>query len=245
LQAVRGFARHLHAIDPEIEVPAAGLLPDRPHRSTPFLYTEEQIAALILAARELDGSHTVATYRTLISLLSVTGMRIGEAITLDRSDFDAREGVLLVRGAKFGKSRELPLHPSTVAALRHYLRRSDRPPSLSGEAAVFVTMTGTRLRVCNVDNTFRGLVRRAGIEPRSRACIPRVHGLRHTFAVRTLLDAYRLGEDIQARLALLSTYMGHVDPGSTYWYLQAAPELMELAGQRLERHLEPQQGGQR
>lgn len=135
LQAVRGFARYLHAIDPDVQVPAVGLLPDRPHRAMPFLYTDEQIAALILAAgqlrstRKLGSSHRIATHQTLIGLLSVTGMRIGEATALDRSDFDSREGVLLVRGAKFGKSRELPLHRSTVLALRRYLRRSGRPPS--------------------------------------------------------------------------------------------------------------------
>jgi integrase/recombinase XerD len=242
LQAVRGFARYLHAIDPEVQVPAVGLLPDRPHRAMPFLYTDEQIAALILAAEKLGSSHRVATHQTLIGLLSVTGMRIGEAAALDRSDFDSREGVLLVRGAKFGKSRELPLHRSTVLALRRYLRRRDRPPSPPGVAALFVSTTGTRLRVGDVDVAFRGLVRRAGIEPRWAMSPPRLRHLRHTFAVRTLLEAYRSGQDIPARLALLSTYMGHVDPSSTYWYLQAAPELMALAGERLERHL---QGGQR
>jgi len=250
LQAVRGFARYLHAIDPDVQVPAVGLLPDRPHRTMPFLYTDEQIAALILAAgklrssRKLGSSHRIATHQTLIGLLSVTGMRIGEATALDRSDFDSREGVLLVRGAKFGKSRELPLHRSTVLALRRYLRRCDRPPSPPGVTALFVSTTGTRLSVGTVDDVFRGLVRSAGIEPRWATSPPRLHHLRHTFAVRTLLDAYRSGQDIPARLALLSTYMGHVDPGSTYWYLQAAPELMALAGERLERHLQTQ-GDQR
>lgn len=181
--------------------------------------------------------HRTATYRTLIGLLAVTGMRIGEAIGLDRDDFDAVGGVLTIRHGKFGKSRELPLHPSTVAALGDYLRRSDRPRRPPNTPALFVSPAGTRLLYTNVQNTFHKLVCRVGIAPRSAACRPRLHDLRHGFAVRTLLDAYRDGCDPGRRLALLSTYLGHVDPGKTYWYLSAAPELLQLAGDRLERHI--------
>jgi integrase/recombinase XerD len=242
MQAVRGFAKYLHAIDPQVQVPAPWLLPSGPHRATPYLYTDEQIAGLIAAASTLRFAHRVATYATLIGLLTVTGMRRGEVTHLDRSDFDPREGVLVVRGAKFGKSRELPLQDSTVVALRRYLRRSDRPPSPPGTAALFVSGAGSRLLVSNIECTFRMLRDRAGIQSRSARCRPRLHDLRHTFAVATLLDAYRSGEDVQARLARLCTYMGHVDPVDTYWYLEAAPELMGHAGERLERYLH--QGGQ-
>jgi len=237
LQAVRGFARYLHEVDPQVEVPAAELLPDRPHRATPYLYADRQILALMGAASTLRTPHRAATFRTLFGLLAVTGMRIGEAIALDRSDFDADHGVLVVRHGKFGKSRELPLHPSTTSALARYLRRRDRPRPAAPTDALLVSSAGTRLLVANVQTTFRTLRARAGILPRSAACRPRLHDARHSFAVRTLLDAYRTDGDVAPTLAVLSTYLGHVDPGKTYWYLEAAPELMELASQRLERHL--------
>jgi integrase len=240
LGVVRSFAAYLHSIDPAHEVPAAGLLPDPPHRATPYLYTDAQVTALMNVAGTLRTTHAAATYRTLIGLLAATGMRIGEASGLDREDFDAAAGTLLIRGAKFGKSRRLPLHESTAEALARYLRRTDRPRSAVRTKAVFVSVRGARLGTHTAQGTFQELVRRAGINRRSAACRPCLHALRHSFAVNTILDAYRADVDAGPRLALLSTYMGHVDPANTYWYLQAAPELMALAGERLERHL---QGG--
>jgi len=238
LAAVRGFATHLRAIDPACEVPASELLPGRPQRAVPYLYSEEQIAALMGAAQTLRSRHRRTTYRTLIGLLWVTGMRIGEAIGLDRADIDWRGALIVVRDTKFGKSRQLPLHESVLAALRRYLRWRDRPRSATETDAVFVSSAGTRLEMSNVGWTFRRLAARAGIEPRSARCRPRLHDMRHSFAVRTLADAYRDdGDDVGARLALLCTYLGHVDPRHTYWYLEAAPELMQLAADRLERHL--------
>lgn len=237
LSLVRGFAAHLRALDPATEVPPADLLPWRPRRATPYLYSDMDVAALTAAAATLRTAHRVATYQTLVGLLAVTGMRVGEAIALDRGDFDSIHGLLVVRQGKFGKSRELPLHPSTVDALRDYLRRRDRPRSAASAPALLLSTAGTRLLHCNVQCTFRGLVRRAGLKPRSASCRPRLHDLRHSFAVRTVLDGYRGGGDTGARLPLLSTYLGHVDPGKTYWYLSAAPELLELAGGPLERHL--------
>ena len=235
LSVVRHFAVHLRGIDPATEVPPVDLLPGRSCRATPYLYSEEEIAALIDAAGTLRTPHRVATYRTLIALLTVTGIRVGEAINLDRSDFDAVNGLLIIRRGKFGKSRELPLHPSAVTALGEYLRRGDRPRQLT--PALLVSTAGTRLLYTNVQPTFRRLVCQVGLKPRSASCRPRLHDLRHGFAVRTILDGYRDGGDPEARLALLSTYLGHVDPGKTYWYLSAAPELLTLAGDRLERHL--------
>jgi integrase len=217
-------------------VPPAGLLPGRSRRVIPYLYTDEEIAALIAAADMLGTAHRTATVQTLIGLLTVTGMRIGEAIALDRDDFDCRHGVLTVHG-KYGKTRELPLHPTTVDALRRYLHRRDRPPPPPGERPLLVSEAGTRLLVSNVQHAFGKLRRRAGITPRSTACRPRMHDARHSFAVRTLLDAYRSGVDVGERLALLSTYLGHVEPTMTYWYLEAAPELMTLAAERLERSI--------
>ncbi len=237
LSTVRGFASHLHAIDPATDVPPTDLLPWQRCRATPYLYSDDEVAAVMAAAVMLRTPHRVATYRTLIGLLAVTGMRVGEALALDRDAIDAGEDVLTVRHAKFGKSREVPVHPSTVDALRHYLRCRDRPPAATRTPAVFVSTAGTRLLYCNVQWTFHRLVRRAGLRPRSAACRPRLHDLRHRFAVDTILDSYRHGGDTSARLSLLSTYLGHVDPSHTYWYLSAAPELLGLAGDRLQRHL--------
>jgi integrase len=237
LSIVRRFAIHLRGIDPATEVPARDLLPGQSCRATPYLYSEADIAALIAAAGSLCMPYRVATYRTLIALLAVTGMRVGEAIGLDGGDFDPAHGLLTIRHGKFGKSRELPLHPSTVTALGAYLGRDDRPHQAPSSPAVFVSTAGTRLLYGNVQATFHKLVGRAGLTSRSAACRPRLHDIRHAFAVHTLLDAYREGGDPGARLALLSTYLGHVDPGKTYWYLSAAPELLQLAGERLQRHL--------
>jgi len=238
LSVIRAFAAHLHALDPAHEVPPGDLLPSRPRRAVPYLYADSEVLALMDAASIIPTAHRAATLRWLIGLLAVTGMRIGEAIRLDRGDIDHEHELLIVRDSKFGKSRELALHPTTIAALRRYLRHRDRPVPAEPNAAVFTSAAGTRLAYCNVHLAFKRIADHAGLHPRSAACRPRPHDLRHTFAVNTVLDAHRDGAEVQARLPLLSTYLGHVNPGSTYWYLQAAPELLALAGQRLERHLE-------
>ena len=237
LSMVRGFAAYLHSLDPAHQVPPTDLLPVRSRRATPYLYSDEEIAALLAAAGTLRFPLRVATYRTLIGLLAVTGMRVGEAIRLDRGDLDFAHALLVVRDSKFGKSREIALHPSTMRALRVYLRLRDRLQPPPSTPALFISPAGTRLLYCNVDWTFLRLVERAGLRPRSASCRPRLHDLRHSFAVRTVLDWYRAGVEVQARLPLLSTYLGHADPEATYWYLSAAPELLTLAGERLERAL--------
>jgi integrase len=237
LATVRGFAVYLKAIDPACEVPGAELAGARSQRATPYIYSEQELARLLEATATVSTPHHAATYRTLIALLAVTGMRIGEAIRLDQGDLDYKAQLIVVRDTKFGKSRELPLHESTAAALGRYLRRVDRPTAAASTEAVLVSTTGARLRYGCVQWTFARLVGQAGIEARSARCRPRLHDLRHTFAVRTLLDGYREGGAVEGRLAALSTYLGHNDPASTYWYLSAAPELMELAAERLQRHL--------
>lgn len=237
LSAVRGFATYLRTLDPATEIPPADLIPWRPRRATPYLYSDADITALIAATPFLRFPLRAATYQTLIGLLAVTGMRVGEAIRLDRADADLTDGVLTIRESKFGKSRLVPLHPTTVTALGAYLRLRDRLHPHPSAPAIFISPAGTRLLYCNVHSTFQRLASQAGLRPRSASCRPRIHDLRHSFAVRSLLDAYAAGQDGQARLALLSTWLGHVDPGATYWYLSAAPELLALAGQRLDHHL--------
>lgn len=240
LTVVRRFATYLRSLDPETEVPPTDLLPGRSHRAVPYLYNDQEIVALMDATRILRFPLRMLTYRTLIGLLAVTGMRVGEAIRLDRADLDLEHGLVTIHLSKFGKSRELPLHSTTLDALTDYLGRRDELHSHPKAPSLFISPAGTRLRYCNVHWTFLRLVREAGLTPRSTTCRPRPHDLRHSFAVKTILDAYRANADVAARLPLLSTYLGHVNPAHTYWYLSAAPELLALAGQRLERSLEEQ-----
>ncbi len=209
------------------------------------MYSDADITALIAASRTLRDPLRQATFVTLIGLLAVTGLRVGEAIALDRDDVDLGAGRLTVRHGKFDKARELTLHPSTVQALREYQRLRDRLAPPRGTAAWFVSLAGTRLLYCNVHHAFHRLVKLAGLTPRSASCRPRIHDLRHSFAVHAMLDAYATGQDAQTRLTLLSTWLGHVHPASTYWYLSASPELMAVAGQRLEAHLASQSAGRR
>lgn len=237
LSVVRVFATYVHSIDERHEVPAADLLRWRGGRANPYLYSDDEILALIDAATVLRFGFRVATYQTLIGLLAVTGMRVGEAIRLDLDDFDWRGGTITVRWTKFDKTRRLPLHASSVEALHAYLARPDRPRA----GALFCSPGGSRLIYCNVHSTFRILRTEAGLQPKTPTCRPRIHDLRHAFAVRSLLDAYNDEADVGHRVALLSTYMGHVNPAGTYWYLSAAPELLALAARRLDQH----QGGQR
>ncbi len=237
LSIARGFAIYLHTLDPAHQVPPADVLPYRSHHATPYLYSDQDIRALITAADTLRFPLRAATYKTLIGLLAVTGMRIGEAISLDCDDLDLGQSVLVVRTGKFGKSRELPLHATTMQSLRTYLHHRGHLRPTPSTSALFVSPAGTRLLYCDVNWTFLKLVDLAGLRSRSASCRPRLHDLRHSFAVHTLLDWNHAGVDVQPRLPLLSTYLGHVNPGATYWYLSAAPDLMILASNRLEKGL--------
>ena len=237
LSTVRGFAAYLHSLDPSAEAIPAGQFRPGVCRATPYLYSPAEIGSLITAAAGLRPRLRAATYQTLISLLAITGIRIGEAIGLDDGDFDAGRELLVVRNTKYGKHRLVPLHPSAVQALARYagLRRQAHPSPAS--PALFLSTAGTRLLHSNISLTFAGLAGQAGITRRSASCRPRIHDLRHSFAVATVLGWYRDGADIPALMPRLSTYLGHTDPQHTFWYLSAAPELMALAGQRLEAHL--------
>jgi integrase len=231
LVCVRGFAKYLHTLDHRHEVPPLDHLPQRRARPTPYVYSEADIAALLAATSTLRGSFRAATYKTLFGLIAVTGMRVGEVIALDDADFDRRRAVLVIRKSKFDKSREVPLHATAVAALAQYRRK--QAPARRSSASLFVSTAGARLHYQNVHQTFLELVFAAGLgERRPR---PTIHDLRHTFAIRTVLDWHRAHLDVEARLPLLSTYLGHIGPASTYWYLTAVPELLEAATARLER----------
>lgn len=229
LSMVRGLARHLQAEDPRHQVPPVDLIPHQVCRTVPVLFGASQIAALLQAARGLRWPPGAATYETLFGLLAATGMRIGEAIRLDRDDLDGQQQLLIVRHSKFDKSREVVLHPSTLAALRRYARVRDGCWPHPRSPAFFVSRRGTRLIYNDAHRTFRRLARAAGL-PSSRP-----HDLRHSFAVTTLLRWYRQRVDVDAWMPRLSTYLGHAAPESTYWYLTATPELMAIARRRLER----------
>ena len=234
LTVARGFARHLATIDPTSEVPSTDLLPGHRPRIAPYIYSAEEIAALMASARQLSPRLRAARHETLIGLLAVTGCRPGEALGLDRTDVDLTHGVLQLRAGKKHKQRRVPLHSSTVGALRTYAGLRDVHCPTPSTPAFFVSARGRRMGREELNATFTKLVRQIGLEGRGTRARPRPYDLRHAFAVHTLLDWYRTGEDIDRRMPLLSTYLGHVDPASTYWYLEAVPELLQLVGQRLE-----------
>jgi integrase len=236
LCVTRGFARYMSAIAPATEVPPTDLLARRgpsSSRAEPFVYSPEEVTGLMAATTGIRGRLVAITCRTVIGLLATTGLRVGEALRLDDDDVDWARGVLIIKDTKFNRSREVPLHPSTVGALRGYALLRDqrwRPPR---SPSFFVNRSGRRVTYGTVRDHFRRLVREVGLQPRSARCRPRLHDFRHGFACATLEDWYRSGVDVHARLPLLSTYLGHLDPISTYWYLSGKPELLHVAADRL------------
>lgn len=233
MTVARGFARHMAGIDPVTEIPPVGLIPMRQRWSAPFLFSRGDVEQLMAAASStIRWRLPAATHATLIGLLAVTGIRVGEALKLDDSDIDRHDRVLVVRESKFGKTRLVPVAPSTLDALGAYTATRDRLVERH-VPAMFVSVRGNRTIYACVQQTFRRLCELTGVgatAPRK----PTIHGLRHSFAVNTLIDWHRAGENVDARLPALSTYMGHRDPRSTYWYLSAAPELLVLAARRIE-----------
>ncbi|MDQ1537846.1 MAG: hypothetical protein QOE58_2239 [Actinomycetota bacterium] len=234
MTAVRGFARYLAGFDAGTEIPPLGLMPYRQRWRQPFIYSPADIDAVMSQARSsISSPLRASTYNTLIGLLAASGLRIGEAIKLDRSDVDWVKGVLLIRESKFGKSRWVPLQASSIQALDAYATLRDELQPRPEEPCFFLSQTRKRLLYEVICPTFRRLIDTAGVGTGALSP-PRLHDLRHTFAVRTLLGWYRSGEDVQAKIPSLSTYLGHRTPSSTYWYLSAAPELLALAATRQE-----------
>jgi integrase len=239
LAAVRCFARHHCAADPRTQIPPIDLLRHHPRRARPYLYSEQDIERLLSATQGLRsmGGLRRATYATLLGLLVVTGMRISEALALGAKDVDLDEGILTIRRTKFGKTRLVPLHHSARRALQQYARQRD---ALVGcrTAHFFVSSQGQPLVADNVMKTFRLLRRRVGLQAREGCDTPTLHHFRHRFATESLLRWYRSGDDVERRLPVLSTFLGHVCICSTYWYLSCHPELMGEAVRRLENRWE-------
>lgn len=238
LTVVRGLARYMKTLDPLTEVPPADILGYRATRQAPYLYSQSDVSRLLTAAGGLVPAWRAMTHQTLFGLLAATGMRVGETIRLNREDVDSDRGRLTVRDTKFKKSRRMPLHPSTAVALAEYAAQCHRRFPRTTTESFFVSVRGARLLDTHVHATFREAARQAGLEHRPGAGRPRLHGLRHTFAVNTLLRWHQSEADVGAMLPLLSAYLGHVSPASTYWYLEAAPELLAVVSQRLERAME-------
>jgi integrase/recombinase XerD len=232
LSAARGFARYLQTIDPATEVPPRDVFGARQQRPTPYLWSEADIARLLEGARQLEPELRAASCGALLGLLAATGMRIREAVDLERGDVDLADGVVSIRDGKFRRARLVPIHESTAAALRSYAERRDRLRPKPVSSAFFVSAAGKALTTDSVRTAFIRITTELGL--RTAEVQPRVHDLRHTFTVRTIINWLRAGFDIDALMSALATYLGHVNPVGTYWYLQASPELMELAAAHLD-----------
>jgi integrase len=238
LDDVRRFATWLSATDPPTEVPPRGLPPDRYRRRAPYIYSDEEVERIVLEATRLPSPSGMRahTYATLFGLLAATGLRIGEALALNRDDVDLRAGVLAIRHAKFGKSRFVPIHDSTCRALRRYTRQRDLCLPRPSSPAFLLSDRGTRVTQCSARYNFAIVSRAIGLRPpgprHRHGRGPRPHDLRHRLAAKTLVHWYREGRDVERELPKLSTYLGHAHVADTYWYIEAVPELLRLATER-------------
>ncbi len=246
LRFVRGFARYRSSSDPRTQIPSSGLLPFKPQRARPYLYSDKQIESLLRAARDMphryqSGALLPWVYYCLFGLLSVSGLRLSEARNLKLQDVDLENGVLTIRGAKFGKTRLVPLHASTCKVLAEYIDRRQRHwAERTVSPYLFVSSWGNRLDGGQIHRAFYVLSRQIGLRGASDSHGPRLHDLRHRFATKTLVNWYRSGQDPERLLPLLSAYLGHVHVADTQWYLEGAPELMREAMRRLEQRWEKQ-----
>lgn len=239
LGIVRRFTAWRRASDPQTEIPSEGLLPHRYRRKPPHIYSDDEIERLVQAAGELPSPNGLRarTYSPFFGLLAVTGMRVSEALKLDRNDVDLQEGILTIRRTKFGKSRLVPLHPSSRDALEGYAKRRDGILPGRSTPAFFVSDRGTRITEWSARYTFAKVSRQIGLRASAggqrHGRGPRLHDMRHRFAARTLIDWYRAGVDVEREIPKLATYLGHVHVNDTYWYIEGVPELLQLATERL------------
>jgi integrase len=236
LVIIRGFAGYRFGADPKTEIPPVGLLRFRSRRARPYVYTQDEIRRLLQAALKIESPRKLLphTYHCLFGLLAVSGLRLGEAINLQPQDVDWSDGVLTIRGAKFGKTRLVPLHPSTVAVLRTYADLREQIFVGRVLPTFLVTSHGTKLEKTNLSRIFRELSRQIGIRKPGVRNGPRLHDFRHRFAIETLLRWYRRGAPVPQRMPALSTYLGHGNVSGTYWYLSSTPELLAVASKRIE-----------
>lgn len=244
LAVIRGFATYVHSHDPCLAgVIPHGLIPTRVVRSLPYIYTPAQIEALMAAALTLRPASRGLTLSTIIGLMASTGMRISECLALNITDVDAGENVLAVTG-KRGHHRLVPVHPTTMTAISDYLHARRILNARADTEALFLNSRGGRPHDCNVQSSFRRLTISLGYCPRPGGKMPRLHDLRHVFATNTLIQAHTDGVDVDARIAVLATYLGHVSPASTYWYVSATPELLAVAAGKVAAAHQRQHAGQ-
>jgi integrase len=248
LRLLRPFTRWLQHFEPATAVPEEQIFGAIPGRMAPHIYRDEEIAALMDAAARIGPplSPRGVVMQTLFGLLACTGMRLSEALALTDADVDLKAGLLTIRQSKFGKSRLVPLHPSAVAALRRYRAERDRHVASTPETPLFIACRGKLLGQPfgdhQVDGIFSQLRRQLGWVNRGSHGVPRLHDLRHTFAVRRLLQWHAQGADVHQRMLALSTYLGHAKVSNTYWYLSGVPELMGIVGKRFEQFVDLCQG---
>lgn len=240
LRTVRRFAIWLSAADPRTQVPPAGLLPHRYGRKRPYIYSDAEIKKLVQTACQIPSPAGLKgrTYSTIFGLLAVTGMRISEALAFDREDVNLDEGILRIRRTKFGKSRLVAVHESTRQILTDYAHERDRVVRRPATTAFFLSEGGSRVTEWATRYNFANVSREIGLRSPRKVCGhghgPRLHDMRHRFAVCTLLNWYRAGIDVEREIPKLATYLGHVHVNETYWYIEAVPELLQLATRRLE-----------
>lgn len=247
LGMVRQFALWLSGIDPKNEVPPQALIPGRYQRARPYIYSDREIARIVEEAARLPSSNGIRalTFTTLFGLIAVTGLRVSEALSLDNEDVDLENGVLTIRRGKSGKARINPLSRSVTDRLAAYARERNR---LLGRVpqSFFVSDTGSRPDDCSARYNFATVCQRIGLRPPQKfckhGCGPRIHDLRHTFAAHTMVNWYRTGKDPEREMIKLSTYLGHTEPAHTYWYIEAVPELLELAAKRAARAISQERG---
>jgi len=239
LKHLRAFARWVRQFEPLTEIPDHTIFGRVDERQAPHIYSEPEIVDLLAAARRLGPATAPRglVFETLFGLVASCGLRIGEALSLRNADVDLRHGMLLIRKAKFGKSRQVPMHPSTIEALRRYRRALDMAGEpAEPEAAFFIGTRGQRhglpLGDRQVHRVFVELREQLGWRNRGNHHAPRIHDLRHTFVVRRITQWQTQGVDVDQAMLALSTYVGHAEVRNTYWYLSAAPELMAVAGDR-------------
>jgi integrase len=238
VEIVRRFASWHSTFDVRTEIPPAGLLPHRFCRQHPYIYSNEEITKIVTAAAELKSSHGLRaiTYATFFALMASTGMRIGEAVLLERADIDFKNGLLMIRHAKFGKERLLPLHKTTINELKNYANQQDRILGVVSRSGFFVIDSGRRITEWSVRYTFAKISQKVGIRPPAKGYGrgPRIHDLRHRFAVNVMIEWYRKGKNVEAEIPKLATYLGHTHVSDTYWYIEGVPELLQLATARLQ-----------
>jgi integrase len=244
IEVLRCFAQYCQTFDPKTEIPPVRLFGPGHRRLTPHIYTEQEIGALLAASARLypvKGLRPI-TCTTIFGLLSATGLRISEATALRRQDVDLKGGLLHIRQAKFGKSRLVPLHPSTTRALQRYARRRNQDPSSAATDAFFIFDHGRPARTRSLQYAFKLVRRQLRWRARGGHRNPRIHDLRHTFVCRRIQRWYEEGMDINRNILALSTYLGHAKVSDTYWYITATPEMMAIAARRLAQ-LAPTGGG--